>query len=50
MLNAGVPYWAAFSGTLVVAFLGGILIERLVVRPVEGAPILTIVIVTSGSS
>ena len=35
MLNAGVPYWAAFSGTLVVAFLRA-LIERLVVRPVEG--------------
>jgi branched-chain amino acid transport system permease protein len=48
MLNAGVPYWAAFSGTLVVAFLGGLLIERLVVRPVEGGPILTVVIVCIG--
>ena len=48
MLNAGVPYWAAFFGTLVVAFLGGLLIERLVVRPVEGEPILTVVIVCIG--
>jgi branched-chain amino acid transport system permease protein len=48
MLNAGVPYWAAFFGTLVVAFVGGLLIERIVVRPVEGKPVLTLVIVCIG--
>ncbi len=48
LLNAGVPYWWAFFGTLVIAFAGGVLIERLVIRPVENAPILTIVIVTIG--
>jgi branched-chain amino acid transport system permease protein len=48
MLNAGLPYWAAFFATLVVAFLGGVLIERLVIRPVEGAPVLTVVIVCIG--
>jgi branched-chain amino acid transport system permease protein len=49
MLNAGVPYWAAFFATLVIGFVGGLLIERIVIRPVEHAPILTIVIVTIGS-
>ena len=48
MLNAGVPYWAAFFATLAVAFVGGLLIERVVIRPVENAPVLTIVIVCIG--
>jgi branched-chain amino acid transport system permease protein len=48
MLNAGVPYWGAFLGTLVLAFLGGLVVERVVIRPVEQAPILSIVIVTLG--
>ncbi|MFM9882819.1 MAG: branched-chain amino acid ABC transporter permease [Burkholderiales bacterium] len=48
MLNAGMPYWAAFFLTLAIAFSGGVLIERVVIRPVENAPILAIVIVTIG--
>jgi branched-chain amino acid transport system permease protein len=48
ILNTGVPYWWAFLATVIVAFVGGILIQRIVVRPVENAPILTIVIVTLG--
>src|SRR5262245_66138084 len=48
MLNAGLPYWVAFCATLSIAFIGGLLIERVVIRPVENAPILTIVIVTLG--
>jgi branched-chain amino acid transport system permease protein len=48
MMNAGVPYWMAFVGTMLLSFVGGILIERVVIRPVEHAPILAIVIVTVG--
>jgi branched-chain amino acid transport system permease protein len=48
MLNAGVPYWAAFFATLAIGFAGGIVIERVIIRPVENAPILAIVIVTLG--
>jgi branched-chain amino acid transport system permease protein len=48
MLNAGMPYWLAFCATLLIAFIGGLLIERVVIRPVENAPILAIVIVTLG--
>ena len=48
LLQAGLPYWVAFFATLVIAFAGGILIERVVIRPVENAPILSIVIVTIG--
>src|SRR5262245_9816124 len=48
LLQAGLPYWIAFFATIVIAFVGGLLIERTVIRPVENAPILTIVIVTLG--
>ncbi|HVQ78253.1 MAG TPA: branched-chain amino acid ABC transporter permease [Candidatus Binatia bacterium] len=48
LLNAGLPYWVAFFLTLVIAFVGGLLIERVLIRPVEGAPILSIVIVCIG--
>ena len=48
LINAGLPYWLAFFGTLALSFVGGVLIERIVIRPVEGKPILTIVIVCIG--
>jgi branched-chain amino acid transport system permease protein len=48
LLNAGVPYWVAFVATLAIAFVGGLLLERLLIRPVESAPVLTIVIVCIG--
>ena len=48
LLQAGLPYWVTFFATVAIAFLGGLLIERIVIRPVENAPILTIVIVTLG--
>jgi branched-chain amino acid transport system permease protein len=48
MLNAGLPYWGAFLLTLAVAFVGGVVIQRVIIRPVENKPILTIVIVTLG--
>jgi len=46
LVNGGVPFWAAFVITLVVSFLGGMAIERVLVRPVENASILAAVIVT----
>ena len=48
MLNAGMPYWGAFLATLAIAFVGGVVIQRVIIRPVENKPILTIVIVTLG--
>ena len=41
-------FWIAFTLTLVFASIMGALLERIVIRPVEGRPILTIVIVTLG--
>jgi branched-chain amino acid transport system permease protein len=48
MINAGLPYWVAFVSTLGIAFMGGVIIERVIIRPVEHAPILSIVMVTLG--
>ena len=45
LLQAGVPYWGAFAITVVGAFVLGVAIERIVIRPVENAPILAVVIV-----
>ncbi|GAA3818329.1 branched-chain amino acid ABC transporter permease [Sphaerisporangium flaviroseum] len=47
-IAGGLSFWPALGLTLAVSFVGGMLIERLVIRPVEGAPELTVVIVTVG--
>jgi branched-chain amino acid transport system permease protein len=44
----GVPFWGAFFLTLGISFVGGVVIERVVIRPIERASVLTIVIVTLG--
>jgi branched-chain amino acid transport system permease protein len=48
LMQGGVPYWVAFFITVAAAFLGGMIIERVVVQPVEGAPVLSLVIVFIG--
>jgi branched-chain amino acid transport system permease protein len=45
LVIAGVPYWLAFFLTVVFAFILGVLIERVVIRPVENAPVLAVVVV-----
>ncbi len=45
LINAGLPYWAAFALTVVFAFILGVVIERVVIRPVENAPVLAVVVV-----
>jgi branched-chain amino acid transport system permease protein len=42
------PYWPAFALTLVFAFLGGAALELALIRPVQNAPVLTVVIITIG--
>jgi branched-chain amino acid transport system permease protein len=41
-------YWPAFALTLVIAFVGGAAVERIIIRPVEHRPEIVIVIVTIG--
>jgi branched-chain amino acid transport system permease protein len=48
LIQAGVPYWGAFFITVIAAFVGGVVIERVIVQPVENSPVLALVIVFIG--
>jgi branched-chain amino acid transport system permease protein len=48
LMNHGLSFWAAFPIVLAIAFGGGVAIERTIIRPVENASVLTIVIITLG--
>ncbi len=48
LIDRGLSYWLAFPVTLAIAFAGGVVIQRVLIRPVERAPLLTLVIVTLG--
>ena len=48
LMNHGFSFWGAFPLVLAIAFAGGVAIETVVIRPVQNAPVLTIVIVTLG--
>lgn len=48
LVNAGIPYWIAFILTVVISFIVGVGIERILIRKVEKAPVLSVVIVFIG--
>ena len=48
MINAGFGYWSAFILTVCLSFVLGAVIERVVIRPVENSPVLSVVIVFIG--
>jgi len=48
LIERGLAFWLAFFLTLAISFVIGVVIERVVIRPVEGRPVLTGVIVTLG--
>src|SRR4028119_1518328 len=41
MIQSGLPYWAAFALAVAVSFAIGVAVERLLMRPVQHAPVLT---------
>jgi branched-chain amino acid transport system permease protein len=41
LINFGVPYWLAFIITVAVSFSAGMVIERLLMRPMMDAPVLS---------
>lgn len=47
-LGVAGAFWIAFVVTVCLSFVVGVAIERLLIRPFEGAPLLTLVIVTLG--
>jgi branched-chain amino acid transport system permease protein len=48
MANFHMSFWIAFPLVVVLSFVGGVVLERVVIRPVERAPILTTILVTLG--
>jgi branched-chain amino acid transport system permease protein len=48
LIQAGVPYWGAFLLTVLIVFVAGLVIERVVIRPVENAPVLSVIVVFIG--
>ena len=40
LIQAGMPYWAAFFITLGVSFVMGLVLQRLVLEPLANAPVL----------
>jgi branched-chain amino acid transport system permease protein len=45
LIELGVPYWVAFVATLVISFVAGVLIDRVLFRPIHDAPILSHIVV-----
>jgi len=48
LMNHGLSYWPAFVLTLLIAFGGGVGIERVLIRPVEHRPEIVMIIMTIG--
>ena len=44
LIQWGFPYWLAFGGTIAISFAAGVLIERVVLRPIHDAPVLSQVV------
>jgi branched-chain amino acid transport system permease protein len=45
LIQWGVPYWGAFFATVVVSFLAGIVIERVLFAPIHNAPVLSHIVI-----
>jgi branched-chain amino acid transport system permease protein len=39
-INAGVPYWIALGGAIIISFIIGVTIERVLMRPLANSPVL----------
>jgi branched-chain amino acid transport system permease protein len=48
LVDHGWSFWPAFAATLVLSFVGGVTLQTVVIRPLQGGPLLGIVILTIG--
>ena len=48
LINAGMPYWPAFLLTVAFGFVLGVVVERVIIRPVEHGSVLSVVVVFIG--
>ncbi len=48
LVTMGLPYWLAFFVTVIFAFVAGMLIERIVFRPLNDAPVFSVLVTFVG--
>jgi branched-chain amino acid transport system permease protein len=48
LVDHGWSFWPAFAATLVLSFAGGVAVQQVLIRPLQGGPLLGIVILTIG--
>ena len=48
LMSWGMSFWVAFILTVMISFAMGVLIERLILRPLHNAPVLSIIVVFIG--
>jgi branched-chain amino acid transport system permease protein len=48
LLDHGWAFWPAFAATIVLSFVGGVVLEQTVIRPIQSGPLLGVVILTIG--
>jgi branched-chain amino acid transport system permease protein len=48
MIDWGYPFWIALPATMLFSFMVGVLIERIILRPLHTAPLLSVVVVFIG--
>ena len=48
LIQWGIDYWMAFFLAVGVSFVAGVLIERIILRPLHTAPVLSIIVVFIG--
>jgi branched-chain amino acid transport system permease protein len=44
LIQWGTPYWVAFGLTIIISFAAGLVIERVVLKPIHDAPVLSHVV------
>ena len=45
LLQWGLPYWVTFPLVILISFVGGFAIERIVFKPIENAPVLSHIVI-----
>src|SRR5712671_2047164 len=48
LVSHGWSFWPAFGATLLLSFAGGVTLQAVVIRPIQGGPLIGIVILTIG--
>ena len=48
LLDHGWSFWPAFAATLILSFGGGVALQQVLIRPLQGSPLLAVVLLTVG--